>query len=391
MSRRSWAALAVAVLVIAALATGVVLRVGAAEGSAGDGSGDSAGAVEAGGAARATDVPIPVEATVATLDTLVLAVKANGRAAPARSTTILAQVGGRVSNVPVRESAAVGAGRVLVSLDPTEYQLAVDDAEAQVRRAEAEYRTITLFDERIEDPAVREERARVARARSGLDQAEVALRRARLDLARTRVASPFAGRVADVQVVAGEFVRAGDPLLTVSDVDPIRVEAQVLETEVGYLQAGGAAEVTFAAWPGEPFRGTIRTINPLVEGESRVVRVTVEVPNPGGRILPGMFAEVSLDARRFPDRVLIPREAVVERDRRSVVFVYEGDQGSGLAKWRYVTPGLENDEYVEIVDDPETDGVQPGDTVLTGGHYTLIHDARVRLVEDAGRAGGRPD
>lgn len=391
MSRRSWAALAVAVLVIAALATGVVLRVGAAEGSAGDGSGDSAGAVEAGGAARATDVPIPVEAAVATLDTLVLAVKANGRAAPARSTTILAQVGGRVSNVPVRESAAVGAGRVLVSLDPTEYQLAVDDAEAQVRRAEAEYRTITLFDERIEDPAVREERARVARARSGLDQAEVALRRARLDLARTRVASPFAGRVADVQVVAGEFVRAGDPLLTVSDVDPIRVEAQVLETEVGYLQAGGAAEVTFAAWPGEPFRGAIRTINPLVEGESRVVRVTVEVPNPGGRILPGMFAEVSLDARRFPDRVLIPREAVVERDRRSVVFVYEGDQGSGLAKWRYVTPGLENDEYVEIVDDPETDGVQPGDTVLTGGHATLIHDARVRLVEDAGRAGGRPD
>jgi RND family efflux transporter MFP subunit len=332
-----------------------------------------------------------VEGTEAVLDTLILAVKANGRAAPARTTTILAQVPGRVSRVPVSESDRVGAGRLLVAIDPTEYQLAVDDAEAQVRRAEAEYRSITLFDERIEDASVREERARVARARSGLDQAEVALRRARLDLARTTVASPFAGRVADVQVVPGEFVRAGDPLLTVSDLDPIRVEAQVLETEVGYLQRDGLAEVTFAAWPDEPFRGTIRTINPLVEGETRVVRVTVEVPNPGGRILPGMFAEVSLDARRFPDRVLIPREAVVERDRRSVVFVYEGDQSSGLAKWRYVTPGLENDTWVEILDDPETDGVQPGDVVLTGGHYTLIHDARVRLVSDAEQAGGRPD
>ncbi len=342
-------------------------------------------------AARATDVPIPVEGAVAVLDTLVLAVKADGRAAPARSTTILTQVGGRVSGVPVRESAVVGAGRLLVALDPTEYQLAVQEAEAQVRRAEAEYRTITLFDDRIDDPEVRAERARVARARSGLDQADVALERARLDLARTRVSAPFAGRVADVRVVAGQFVRAGDPLLTVSDVDPIRVEAQVLETEVGYLQPGGDAEVRFAAWPQEPFPGTIRTINPLVEGESRVVRVTVEVPNPGGRILPGMFAEISLDARRFPDRVLIPREAVVERDRRSVVFVYEGDGPSGLAKWRYVTPGLENDEVVEILDDPETDGVQPGDTVLTGGHYTLIHDAHVRLVEDAERAGGRPD
>jgi membrane fusion protein (multidrug efflux system) len=391
MTRRSLAAIGVALLVVAALATGVVLRVGAEDGDGDDGAGDSVGEVASGGASRATDVPIPVEGTEAVLDTLILAVKANGRAAPARTTTILAQVPGRVSRVPVSESDRVGAGRLLVAIDPTEYQLAVDDAEAQVRRAEAEYRSITLFDERIEDASVREERARVARARSGLDQAEVALRRARLDLARTTVASPFAGRVADVQVVPGEFVRAGDPLLTVSDLDPIRVEAQVLETEVGYLQRDGLAEVTFAAWPDEPFQGTIRTINPLVEGETRVVRVTVEVPNPGGRILPGMFAEVSLDARRFPDRVLIPREAVVERDRRSVVFVYEGDQSSGLAKWRYVTPGLENDTWVEILDDPETDGVQPGDVVLTGGHYTLIHDARVRLVSDAEQAGGRPD
>ena len=391
MTRRSWAALAVAILVVSALAIGVVLRLGADDGSGDDTAGDAVGAVASGGAARATDVPIPVEGTEAILDTLVLAVKANGRAVPARTTTILAQVAGRVARVPVAESDRVGSGRLLAAIDPAEYQLAVDDAEAQVRRAEAEYRSITLFDERIEDASVREERARVARARSGLDQAEVALRRAQLDLSRTSVVSPFAGRVADVQVVPGEFVRAGDPLLTVSDLDPIRVEAQVLETEVGYLQGGGAAEVTFAAWPAEPFLGAIRSINPLVEGETRVVRVTVEVPNPGGRILPGMFAEVSLDARRFADRVLIPREAVVERDRRSVVFVYEGDQTSGLAKWRYVTPGLENDTWVEILEDPETDGVRPGDVVLTGGHYTLIHDARVRLVRDAAEAGGRPD
>lgn len=391
MTRRSWAALAVALLVIGALAAGVVYRLGAEDGTEEGGAGATVEGVTSGGASRASDVPIPVEGEAAVLDTLVMAVKANGRAAPARTTTILAQVAGRVASVPVSESDGVGAGRTLVTIDPTEYQLAVDDAEAQVRRAEAEYRSITLFDERIEDESVRAERARVARARSGLDQAEVALRRAQLDLSRTRVASPFAGRVADVQVVRGEYVRAGDPLLTVSDIDPIRVEAQVLETEVGYLQPGGEAQVTFAAWPEQPFRGTIRTINPLVEGETRVVRVTVEVPNPGGTILPGMFAEVSLDARRFADRVLIPREAVVERDRRSVVFVYEGDQSSGLAKWRYVTPGLENDTHVEILEDPETDGVQPGEVVLTGGHYTLIHDARVRLVENATEAGGRPD
>ena len=64
--------------------------------------------------------------------------------------------------------------------------------------------------------------------------------------------------------------------------------------------------------------------------------------------------------------------------RRTMLFVYE----DGLAKWRYVTTGMQNDDVVEIVPSPETDMVQPGEVVLTGGHYTLIHDARVRLVDE---------
>jgi RND family efflux transporter MFP subunit len=292
--------------------------------------------------------------------------------------------------VRVRENQAVSAGQVLLQIDTTEYALQVRGAEAQVAQTEATYRELILFDEEIDDPEVRAERERVARAKSGLDRALVELEQAQLRLERATVRAPFAGRVADLRVVAGQWVGARDELLTVVDLDPIRVEVQVLEAEIGLLSQGRGARISFAAFPGETFTGEIATINPIVDRATRTARVTVTVPNPDGRILPGMYARVSLEARQFPDRVLVPRSAILERDRRTMLFVFEGEGNTGLAKWRYVTTGLANDSVVEIVPNRETDMVSPGEWVLTDGHYTLIHDAQVRLVPSVRAAGGRP-
>lgn len=361
--------------------------------TAGGQQASGAEAVESATAAFGTEIAIPVEGAEARLDTLVLSVTAAGQAAAWRHTAILAQVSGRVQLVPSQENAAVRSGALLVAIDPAEYELAVNDATARLRTAEAQYRELTLFDERIEDPEVRADRERAARAKSGLDAAEVQLQRSRLELQRARVHAPFAGRVTSLKVVAGQHVRAGDELVTIASLDPIKVEVQVLESEIGYLTAGRRASVAFSAFPGETFIGRIETINPLVERDTRTARVTVSIPNPRGQILPGMYARVSLDARRFPDRILVPRSAVLERGdgrRRTMLFVYEGDERGGLAKWRYVTTGLANDTHVEIVENPETEMVRPGEIVLTSGHYTLIHDARVRVVESVRAEGGRP-
>ncbi|MDH5804867.1 MAG: efflux RND transporter periplasmic adaptor subunit [Gemmatimonadota bacterium] len=338
-----------------------------------------------------TSIAIPVAGAPVIRDTLVISVTAAGEAAPWRESKVLARVEGDVVRLAVGENQVVGSGRTLIALDTIDLALSVREAEAQLAQAEAAFRETTLFDDQIEDPAVREERARVARAKSGLDQAEVNLNRKQLDLARTRVSSPFGGRVADIQVSLGHHVRAGDELMTVVDIDPIKVEVQVLEREVGLLEQGGQAQVTFAAFPGETFNGNITTINPIVDRESRTARVTVTIPNGEGRILPGMYADVALEAQRFPDRILVPKSAVLERDRRTMLFVYEGDDSGGLAKWNYVTLGLENDSLIEIVDNPDTQMLTPGQMVLIDGHHTLIHDGRVRLVADVSREeGGRP-
>ncbi|MDR0787827.1 MAG: efflux RND transporter periplasmic adaptor subunit [Gemmatimonadota bacterium] len=326
------------------------------------------------------DISISVSGAPVVRGTMIIHVNAAGQAEAWQRMAITPLTAGRIGELSLQENQAVGAGQTLVVLDPVEAELRVREAEAQLRNAQATHQELTIFDDRITDPAARAEREAFARSRSGLETAELALQRARIELERTRLTAPIAGRVANLRVAAGEWVTPGRELMTVVQLDPIRVEVGVLESEIGYLTPGREARVSFAAMPGEEFAGRIETINPLVESATRTARVTLRVPNPGGRILPGMYARVVLDAREFPDRVMVPRAAILERDRREMLFVFSPEEGR--AKWRYVTTGLRNATQVEIVENRETEMVRAGEIVLTDGHYSLVHDARVNVTEE---------
>jgi RND family efflux transporter MFP subunit len=324
----------------------------------------------------------PVSGARVLRDTLWIRITASGRAAAFRRATLLARVSGQVRDVVVRENDPVGSDAFLVQIDTTEYALALARATSNLTMAQADYEQIVLFDDEIADPRVREERARVARSRSGFDEAMVGVREAELELSWTRISAPFAGRVADLRVVPGQFVAQGDELVTIVELDPIKVEVQVLEGEIGRLEEGRRATMTLAAFPDETFAGRVETINPVIDLESRSARVTVLLSNPGGRIKPGMYASVSLDAQHFTERILVPRSAVLERDRRTMLFVFNEEEGEiGRTEWRYVTTGLENDQLVEIVENPETSMVDPGEIVLVDGHHFLGHDAAIQLAE----------
>ncbi len=395
LSNRSLSLLTI-LLLVGVIVAGALLRV---LGSEGDPSAPSAGAGEAPaqgdpsvlpaqvGQQFSTDAPNPVTGTEVRLDTLWIRVAAAGTAEAVRRTVVSSRVAGQVTGVPVRESSRVAAGQRLLQVDTTEYALAVAAARSGLLQAEATFRELTLFDadDTTLTAAGREERRRFARARSQLDQREVELRRAELDLERTAVRAPFPGYVADLRVVEGDHVAAGAELLTLVDLDPIKVEANVLEREVANISPGRGVRVTFAAFPGELFEGRVETVNPVLSSD-RTARVTILLPNPGGRIRPGMYASVNLEAEGLPDRVLVPRSAILERDSRTMLFVFE----EGRARWRYVTTGRENDEFVEILENPDTDIVRPGEVVLTNGHQYLFHEAPVRLVENVAAEGGRP-
>ncbi|HUE96168.1 MAG TPA: efflux RND transporter periplasmic adaptor subunit [Longimicrobiaceae bacterium] len=329
---------------------------------------------------------VPVQVDTVRQGTLVLEVSATGQTAASREAAIAARVAGRVAALPYREGARVAAGAPLLRLDPGDYSLAVRQAEAELEEARARFREMTLFDDRIEDESVRRERAEAARARSGLARAEVALDRARHDLAQATVVAPFPGFVADVAASPGEFVGAGEEVLTLVDLHPILVEVQVPESELRWLSVGGGARMRFPGLPDEEFAGTIAAINPVVDPDSRTGRVTVSLANSEGTIRPGMYARVTLSGRSFADRVTVPRDALVERDGRTLVFLFQplpDAPGEGVAKWVYVTPGLGNAREVELVSTDETPLPERGSPVIVGGNYTLVHDARVQVAEPA--------
>ena len=376
--------------VLAAVLAVVLLAVGALRwrGSAEDGApvSSATGAVP-GLASPASEIAVPVEGAPVVRGPLTLWVSAAAQAAAVREAVVPSHVDGQVMRVAVGENELVRSGQELAVVDPAEYRLALREAEAAFADAQARYREQTLLDDRIADAATRVERERIVRARSGLDGAQVRLERAQLDLSRTVVRAPFEGRVASIVAQPGAWVRAGDPLMRVVDLDPIRVEVQVLDSEVRWLRPGGAADVQLPSLPGEGFTGEVASVNPLVDPELRTVRASVMVPNPDARILPGMYARVRLETRRFEDRVLVPRSAILERDRRPMLFVFDGDARYGNARWRYVMLGVGNDDVVELLNSGGGAIVEPGEVVLTAGHSSLVHDARVRLVDEIDETG----
>ena len=309
--------------------------------------------------------PLPVTGVQVEPGPFVLTVRGTGRAEAVRRAELSPRVGERVNRVHVKPGDRVERGQVLVELDAEPFQWALRDAEADLARAELDF-DAQLF---ADTAATEEKKTRVAH-RTGLTRAQQDVERARLDIEGTKLRAPFSGYIAEVDVAIGERIRADEPVLTLVDLATLRIPAEVLESRFGALSPGAAVRVQFPALPGETFDGSVASLGPEVDPDRGTGTAYVELENPRGRIRPGMYADVSIEAESFADRLSVPRSAVLERNRRLLVFLAK----SGRAEWSYVETGLETDASIEL-----TSGVAPGDTVLTSGHLTLAHGAPVRV------------
>ena len=391
-SRRTLA-IASAVIVLCAVLGGIYLRLRALQAEDEPGAAATAGEehpeVES-AEAFGTEIAISVSAAPVLRETLVMSVSAAGQAQAFARTLLAAEVEGPVTEIYVKEGDFVRQGQVLARIDPQRYAFELERARATLEQAEAQFAELTLFDEEIEDEELRAERRRMARAKSGLSGAEVGVREAELNVQRATVRAPFSGAVANLAIVPGQRVQQRDSIVEIVDISRIKIEVQALETEVPYLEEGRTARVTLSAFPDTVLTGQVASINPVVDPRTRTARVTLVLANPDGAVKPGMYARVRIAARLYANRTMVPREAILERDNRTLVFVFEPEapnSSQGLAKWTYVSTGLENEDFAEIVPGEGTTMLEPGQLVLTEGHYTLIHDARVRVVEDEERQG----
>lgn len=311
------------------------------------------------------NAPLPVSGFLVRPAPFVETVHASGRAEARRRAELAPRVGERVTAVNVREGASVRAGQSLVELDPQSFEIALKEAEAAYANAEVDAQVKLL-----NDPEASAEKRDLVAHRSGLTAAEQSVARAKLDLERSRIVAPFAGEVAWMGAEVGQQALAGTPVVTVVDASRLRIKAEVLEPSFGAVSTGRSATLTFPAFPDERFQGTITALSPEIDPVRGTGVAFIEIENADRRLRPGMYAEVRIEAASHDDRLAVPRVAVLERDRRLLVFVAR----NGRAEWQYVETGLENDDWIEI-----TRGVGDGDTVLVEGHLTLAHGAPIQI------------
>jgi Cu(I)/Ag(I) efflux system membrane fusion protein len=183
--------------------------------------------------------------------------------------------------------------------------------------------------------------------------------------------APFTGFVVEKNVQQGQSVQPGEALYRLADLTQVWVEADVYEQDLRFVRLGEPVSVEIAAYPGERLTGRVSYLYPEVRQDTRTARVRIPLANPGGRIKPGMFATVLLDAPEAERAVLVPRDAVMRTGTRDIVFV---EQGPGAYELREVRVGSEVNGDVQILS-----GLLAGERVVARANFLL--DAESRLME----------
>jgi Cu(I)/Ag(I) efflux system membrane fusion protein len=195
-----------------------------------------------------------------------------------------------------------------------------------------------------------------------------------------KVRSPLSGTVTRRTVVQGSYVQPGQELFAIANLTKVWVLADVYEYEIARVHVGLPARVELAAFPGEGVDGKVTFLYPTLDSATRTLRIRVELPNPDGKLRPGMYGNVvlHLDAA---EGLVVPREAVVDTGEMQYVFVA---RENGRFEPRNVKLGLRTPDKIQVLE-----GLGDGDVVVTSGNFLLDSESRLRAtIEGEGRPPG---
>jgi RND family efflux transporter MFP subunit len=304
----------------------------------------------------------------------------SGTLAPEREATIRAELQGPVVETLVDQGQRVAAGQLLLRIDDSAIRDQLLSARSSVTTAQANLTVAQHEQDRneallkagaIAERVVEQSRAQVTAARAQLATAQAQLASAEKQSSNTRITAPFAGIVSARSASAGDVVSAGTALVTVVDPSTMRLEASVPADALGSVRLGAPVDFTVTGYPNRHFTGRITRINPIADPATRQVRIIASLPNSGGTLVGGLFAEgrVSSESHRAP---IVPQSAVDERGLRPSVMRLK----NGRTEKAEVTLGLRDaaSETVEI-----TQGLAPGDTVLLGAARGISAGTPVRV------------
>jgi membrane fusion protein, multidrug efflux system len=336
-------------------------------------------AAGAAGGAGASRVPMVEVARVETRR-LTDDAQAVGSLRSRQSVVLRPEVSGRVTRINFRDADRVRRGQLLVQLDDQLPMAQVKQAEAEVSIARANHkRNQELVEEKfIAQRAVDESAA-------NLQVAEAKLALARATLARLKIFAPFDGVTGIRSINVGDYLKDGADIVNIEDLDALYVDFRLPERFQSKIRPGQTALVDVDALPGKRFGALVLAVDPLVNAEGRSVGVRGCIDNRQLQLRPGMFARVTAVFGVREDARTIPEEAIVPQGGRQFVYrLVDGpDQDTRIAQRVEVKVGVRQPGRVEI-----TEGLMPGDTVVTAGQQRIQKDGTPVRVLDLSRGNG---
>lgn len=341
------------------------------------------------GAAFVSAAGVPaqtVSAAKARIDTWQPRLEAVGSLRAVNGTDLSLELAGIVQEIGFHSGDRVQAGQVLL-------RLWADDDIAKLRSLEANAQLAQLNYDR----SVRQLKAQtISQATLDSDAATLKSNSAQADQQRALIEkkhlrAPFSGRLGIRQVDLGQYLAPGTTVATLQSVDPIFVDFPLPQQAIVQIAAGQPVRARIDAWQGRVFPGRITAISPKVDSSSRTFQVRAALGNPGGLLLPGMFAAVEIDAGAPQRLVTLPQTAITYNSYGSTVFVVDEksrdskDRPRLVARQVFVTTGPTRGDQVAILK-----GVDEGDTVVTAGQMKLFEGASV-AIDDSVRPLDDPD
>lgn len=301
-----------------------------------------------------------------------------GKAAPAKEVSVMPTVPGKVTGFHYDVGDKVSQGAVLFTVDSTDLQNNMRSLQASYNvaklgldNAKSTYDSNKLlFDEEIiSENELKQVKYAYESAEAQLQSIQVQMDNLQKSINDCAVTSPMTGVIATRAVEKGGFSSQAAPAYTVMDLSTIKVEVSVSEQVLNTIKVGDKVSVLMTAVSAEPLQGTVSTIAPASE-DTGMYTVKVELNNKDGKIKSGMMAEVSFTLESSADAIVLPRNAVIEKENETYVYVVE----NGKAKKVAVELGIEAEDSIEI-----TSGLKKGDDVVTKGQTYISDEEEVNI------------
>jgi len=291
----------------------------------------------------------------------------NGKAFSSRKAVVPFRVNGIIKQLNIRNGQKVRSGELLAVIEDFEYQSRLTTAKQTLEKAEINFKDDLLSNYYTYDTSgLSPAKIKISRIRSGLNDALTALEVAEYNYNNTRIYAPISGSVANLEAMQWNPSQNYKDLCTVIFDEIMNVEFPVIESEFSFINKGMPVGIIPFINDSTLISGTITQINPQVD-ETGMVKVKAEFRN-NGRLIDGMNVRVII-RKPVPNRLVVPKEALVIRQGKDVIFVRQ----DSLAIWKYVTVEFENSTSVSV-----KEGLQSGDLVIISGNVNLAHETIVK-------------